>query len=99
MPQKIRMPSSSRPKSRSEEHTSELQSRSDLVCRLLLEKKKIRERRSDVVSSLSGTRSSRMDPRGTARLLSLEGVRTLLHALVLVRSRLPVAPAPPQFST
>src|SRR2546428_3643168 len=27
---------------RSEEHTSELQSRSDLVCRLLLEKKKLR---------------------------------------------------------
>src|SRR2546428_10306960 len=31
---------SSRGPSRSEEHTSELQSRSDLVCRLLLEKKK-----------------------------------------------------------
>src|SRR2546428_10205977 len=30
-------------KRRSEEHTSELQSRSDLVCRLLLEKKKGRE--------------------------------------------------------
>src|SRR2546428_10077763 len=29
--------------SRSEEHTSELQSRSDLVCRLLLEKKKTRK--------------------------------------------------------
>src|SRR5206468_11685505 len=29
-----------RPARRSEEHTSELQSRSDLVCRLLLEKKK-----------------------------------------------------------
>src|SRR5438105_9747979 len=29
--------------SRSEEHTSELQSRVDLVCRLLLEKKKITE--------------------------------------------------------
>src|SRR5260221_2772088 len=29
-----------RPVSRSEEHTSELQSHSDLVCRLLLEKKK-----------------------------------------------------------
>src|SRR6266496_6677910 len=29
---------------RSEEHTSELQSRRDLVCRLLLEKKKIRSR-------------------------------------------------------
>src|SRR5206468_10899417 len=28
------------PPARSEEHTSELQSRSDLVCRLLLEKKK-----------------------------------------------------------
>src|SRR2546421_9331562 len=28
---------------RSEEHTSELQSRSDLVCRLLLEKKKVLE--------------------------------------------------------
>src|SRR2546421_3368725 len=28
------------PSKRSEEHTSELQSRSDLVCRLLLEKKK-----------------------------------------------------------
>src|SRR2546428_3283799 len=31
-----------RPGRRSEEHTSELQSRSDLVCRLLLEKKKIK---------------------------------------------------------
>src|SRR3982750_4990850 len=31
----------SRRRARSEEHTSELQSRSDLVCRLLLEKKKI----------------------------------------------------------
>src|SRR5438034_8690519 len=29
---------------RSEEHTSELQSHSDLVCRLLLEKKKVRRR-------------------------------------------------------
>src|SRR2546427_6806638 len=30
------------PKARSEEHTSELQSQSNLVCRLLLEKKKIK---------------------------------------------------------
>src|SRR2546421_1147954 len=36
----------SRPMSRSEEHTSELQSRSDLVCRLLLEKKKHNKRRT-----------------------------------------------------
>src|SRR6478672_12788328 len=35
-----RSSSSSSRASRSEEHTSELQSRSDLVCRLLLEKKK-----------------------------------------------------------
>src|SRR2546421_1511607 len=33
-------PAACRAPSRSEEHTSELQSRSDLVCRLLLEKKK-----------------------------------------------------------
>src|SRR2546428_10398078 len=33
---------------RSEEHTSELQSRSDLVCRLLLEKKKKRQTRTSI---------------------------------------------------
>src|SRR2546428_8994674 len=36
---------------RSEEHTSELQSRSDLVCRLLLEKKKI-IREQNIVSPI-----------------------------------------------
>src|SRR5690349_23685589 len=35
---------------RSEEHTSELQSRRDLVCRLLLEKKKARTKRCDAGS-------------------------------------------------
>src|SRR2546430_17471625 len=34
---------------RSEEHTSELQSQSNIVCRLLLEKKKIHRMRSDHV--------------------------------------------------
>src|SRR5260221_7826756 len=38
-------PSSRTRKSRSEEHTSELQSHSDLVCRLLLEKKKKKKRK------------------------------------------------------
>src|SRR2546421_7621376 len=33
---------------RSEEHTSELQSRSDLVCRLLLEKKKKKDKPSNL---------------------------------------------------
>src|SRR2546422_7203212 len=37
------------PQNRSEEHTSELQSRLHLVCRLLLEKKK-RKRRDDVLN-------------------------------------------------
>src|SRR2546430_7628091 len=37
---------------RSEEHTSELQSQSNLVCRLLLEKKKKRETCSSVVCTM-----------------------------------------------
>src|SRR2546421_7781398 len=37
-------------KRRSEEHTSELQSRSDLVCRLLLEKKKNQQRKNKDLS-------------------------------------------------
>src|SRR5437868_12858128 len=36
----VRLPAARRLQGRSEEHTSELQSRFDLVCRLLLEKKK-----------------------------------------------------------
>src|SRR5438067_7308454 len=41
-------------RARSEEHTSELQSRFDLVCRLLLEKKKKHPRRSRLFAPLSG---------------------------------------------
>src|SRR6185312_11503429 len=40
----MRLPPSTLRRPRSEEHTSELQSRSDLVCRLLLEKKKTKDR-------------------------------------------------------
>src|SRR2546430_5338713 len=36
---------------RSEEHTSELQSQSNLVCRLLLEKKKNRQRRQNNINA------------------------------------------------
>src|SRR5438477_13089542 len=39
-----RLPTSPRSSGRSEEHTSELQSHVNLVCRLLLEKKKINKR-------------------------------------------------------
>src|SRR2546421_9047476 len=42
-----------RPQIRSEEHTSELQSRSDLVCRLLLEKKKKDKSRNQPSSTRS----------------------------------------------
>src|SRR5260370_28128166 len=39
---------------RSEEHTSELQSHLNLVCRLLLEKKKENERKSSIMCVVSG---------------------------------------------
>src|SRR5437868_12946550 len=43
---------------RSEEHTSELQSRFDLVCRLLLEKKNARPVRTSAMSWMPPARSS-----------------------------------------
>src|SRR5699024_11496625 len=49
---------------RSEEHTSELQSRFDLVCRLLLEKKSIHHRvRGTCLSSLTAGRAEERDGR------------------------------------
>src|SRR5437867_5847588 len=45
---RVRRPA--RPRSRSEEHTSELQSPYDLVCRLLLEKKKKNKKISNSVT-------------------------------------------------
>src|SRR5438034_7641091 len=42
---------------RSEEHTSELQSHSDLVCRLLLEKKKKKKNTNDEISDNTTTQS------------------------------------------
>src|SRR2546427_5279071 len=36
---------------RSEEHTSELQSQSNLVCRLLLEKKKIKKKKTEITDT------------------------------------------------
>src|SRR5690349_22314949 len=40
---------------RSEEHTSELQSRRDLVCRLLLEKKKKKKKKSERLTTQENT--------------------------------------------
>src|SRR3989440_801316 len=45
-------------RARSEEHTSELQSRSDLVCRLLLEKKKKKREGENSVSHLSAAHTA-----------------------------------------
>src|SRR6266536_3685681 len=50
------------PADRSEEHTSELQSRVDLVCRLLLEKKKKYNKRVGVKQTLTTTDNRRKVP-------------------------------------
>src|SRR3954449_11488783 len=65
------MPSGVQTCARSEEHTSELQSHSHLVCRLLLEKKKSGLRRS--APCVAGPRRSprRVCGRGTARCAPL----------------------------
>src|SRR5947207_11447213 len=52
------------PASRSEEHTSELQSHSELVCRLLLEKKKTERLRARLAAlkTDAGARPTRVSP-------------------------------------
>src|SRR5256886_3892915 len=69
---------------RSEEHTSELQSQSNLVCRLLLEKKK--KQITTLVSALKMT-SANAYLRTQLRAGSLYGARTVaaLHEFYLVR--------------
>src|SRR2546421_6940663 len=54
---RLEAPGTSLSGGRSEEHTSELQSRSDLVCRLLLEKKKKKNKKN--ITQNSHTRSRR----------------------------------------
>src|SRR5690349_21953937 len=53
---------------RSEEHTSELQSRRDLVCRLLLEKKKKKKKRIKKSNTISLLTASSAKPRKGAPL-------------------------------
>src|SRR5690625_6151782 len=55
-------------KTRSEEHTSELQSRGHLVCRLLLEKKK-ESRRADEVRTIEVREYEAGVPKGRAHVL------------------------------
>src|SRR5207249_5322275 len=60
---------------RSEEHTSELQSRFELVCRLLLEKKKYLEFGNVVVASASHERLLRVAPAGRLEPLPINRTR------------------------
>src|SRR5437667_2592246 len=53
---------SCRGRSRSEEHTSELQSHHDLVCRLLLEKKKAVHRQMVLAAEVAGGRGGKTEP-------------------------------------
>src|SRR5437660_8510291 len=55
--------SPSRQAPRSEEHTSELQSRGHLVCRLLLEKKKKKKTKTNTKSQKNRTTSNKMRSR------------------------------------
>src|SRR5438034_8006226 len=52
------------PRHRSEEHTSELQSHSDLVCRLLLEKKKLKRPKNRTSTGSSRTIRTQSDTMG-----------------------------------
>src|SRR6266704_2336497 len=66
---------------RSEEHTSELQSRFDLVCRLLLEKKKNAKSRKHIEKKKKSdaTRSLTMRLRGSLRSLTRDDCFSALH--------------------
>src|SRR3989449_1893599 len=59
--------------SRSEEHTSELQSRLHLVCRLLLEKKKTITKDTLLNSTHTSNPTPRAHPRSKSRSISLLG--------------------------
>src|SRR2546428_8849685 len=66
---------------RSEEHTSELQSRSDLVCRLLLEKKKNTSNHTGADQSSAPRVDPRLDHR-TALLTPLLDVPALIAVIL-----------------
>src|SRR2546430_7770164 len=74
---------------RSEEHTSELQSQSNLVCRLLLEKKKARLHHDHVLAARHVLHDDRLGDEGVAlaALGSLESRHLLRHVLVVAAVR------------
>src|SRR5256886_9078500 len=85
-----------RPVGRSEEHTSELQSQSNLVCRLLLEKKKNKQIPSAVLSVDHAARQV-VPPAILVRRLPLHVLRhplqlRVLHTLATARIDEPLDP-------
>src|SRR5206468_12780482 len=66
-PRNVTRQTHSTPRQRSEEHTSELQSRSDLVCRLLLEKKK-KKKKNKQRSNSTQTKQQEIAQTGYRRL-------------------------------
>src|SRR5258708_10081414 len=78
----------SRSSSRSEEHTSELQSPDHLVCRLLLEKKKTYSRVAASIKAASSPPSSRLrmrPPPHASRILTPRPISSVPHLLTPVR--------------
>src|SRR5688572_13093931 len=68
---------------RSEEHTSELQSQSNLVCRLLLEKKKrSRERQPVLCFAALCAKAEGVAPETSARCACRPGYRPLPHSVL-----------------
>src|SRR2546421_3252227 len=61
-------------RARSEEHTSELQSRSDLVCRLLLEKKKQQNEANQCTVASASTRGAVHGPQKQRGRRNREGL-------------------------
>src|SRR2546430_5264441 len=84
------------PGTRSEEHTSELQSQSNLVCRLLLEKKKnpyssmIPPRTLNCAPSVTvGTRAYRIAARRSPTALSAPSALGQCHELIVCNASVP----------
>src|SRR2546421_975414 len=74
---------------RSEEHTSELQSRSDLVCRLLLEKKKISPAAPCCIGISTGF-NERASRSSTLCLVTLDQYSTAQRAILYSSMLAPV---------
>src|SRR5207249_6281990 len=71
---------------RSEEHTSELQSRFDLVCRLLLEKKK--KKLNNMIKSTKRKPSSKPISKSNTHLQNLKSHILLIYTLRSLKKRI-----------